>query len=140
MPDAHDRPEYQSDLFRRGLEVRKAVLGADYVEASLASADDFFAAFQQITTEVAWGSIWTRPGLPRKTRSIVVLAMLAALSKPHELKLHVRGALTNGVSRDEIKEVLLHACGYAGIPAGLEAFRAAAEVFREIDAAAAPPV
>jgi 4-carboxymuconolactone decarboxylase len=137
MPHSHDRPEYQGDLFRRGLEVRKAVLGAEYVEKSLANADDFFAAFQQITTEVAWGTIWTRPGLPLKTRSIVVLAMLAAMTKPHELKLHVRGALTNGVTREEIKEILLHACVYAGIPAGLEAFRAAAETFREIDAATA---
>jgi 4-carboxymuconolactone decarboxylase len=133
MSDHPDRPEYASDLFERGLAVRREVLGKDYVDASLARADDFMAGFQQITTEVAWGTIWTRPGLERKTRSMIVLAMLAALSKPQELKLHVKGALTNGVTRDEIKEILMQACVYAGIPAGLEAFRAAAETFAEID-------
>ena len=131
MSQIPDRPEYQSDLFRDGLEVRRQVLGADYVDASLARADDFMAGFQQITTEVAWGTIWTRPGLDRKTRSMIVLAMLAAMSKPHELKLHVRGALTNGVTVDEIKEVLLHATIYCGIPAGLEGFRSANEVLKE---------
>ena len=133
MSEIPDRAEYQSELFHDGLEVRRAVLGADYVNASLAKADDFMAGFQQITTEVAWGTIWTRPGLERKTRSMIVLAMLAALSKPNELKLHVKGALTNGVTRDEIKEILMQACVYAGIPAGLEAFKAAAETFAEID-------
>jgi 4-carboxymuconolactone decarboxylase len=137
MAKIPDRPEYQSELFKRGLEVRKEVLGAGYVEQSLEKADDFFAAFQQITTEVPWGQIWTRPGLPRRDRSLIVLAMLAAMSKPAELKLHVRGALTNGVTRDEIKEVLLQACIYAGIPAGLEAFKAAHETFKELDAAKA---
>lgn len=136
MTDIPDRPEYQSDLFERGLSVRREVLGQEYVDRSLANADDFMAGFQQITTEVAWGTIWTRPGLDRKSRSMIVLAMLAAMSKPHELKLHVRGALTNGVTRDEIKEILMQSCVYAGIPAGLEAFRAAAETFREIDAVA----
>lgn len=135
MAETPDRPEYSSELFRQGLAVRKEVLGADYVAQSLAKADDFFAAFQQITTEVPWGLIWTRPGLARRDRSLIVLAMLVALGKPAELKLHVRGALTNGVSRDEIKEVLLQGCIYAGIPAGLEAFKAAVETFREIDAA-----
>lgn len=135
MSDVPDRPEYQSERFRDGLEVRREVLGADYVNQSLARADDFMAGFQQITTEVAWGTIWTRPGLERKTRSMIVLAMLAAMSKPNELKLHVRGALTNGVTREEIKEILMQACVYAGIPAGLEAFHAAAQVFKEIDAA-----
>ncbi len=135
MAETPDRPEYAGDLFKRGLEVRKEVLGAGYVEQSLAKADDFSAAFQQMTTEVAWGLVWTRPGLARRDRSLIVLAMLVALSKPAELKLHVRGALANGVTRDEIKEVLLHGCAYAGIPAGLEAFKAAVETFKEIDAA-----
>jgi 4-carboxymuconolactone decarboxylase len=134
MTDIPNRPEWQSDLFRDGLTVRREVLGADYVDASLARADDFMAGFQQLTTELAWGTIWTRPGLDRRTRSLIVLAMLAAMSKPNELKLHVRGALTNGVTREEIKEVLMQACVYAGIPAGLEAFHAAAAVFKEIDA------
>ena len=137
MAKSAERPDYASELFRQGLEVRKEVLGADYVTQSLQKADDFFAAFQQLTTEVPWGLIWTRPGLARRDRSLIVLAMLAAMSKPAELKLHVRGALTNGVTRDEIKEVLLQACIYAGIPAGLEAFKAAQETFKELDAAKA---
>jgi len=131
---APKRPEYEGEAFARGLEVRRAVLGADYVDDSLARADDFMVAFQKITTEYCWGEIWTRPGLSRKQRSMLNLAMLTALGKTHELKLHVRGALTNGVSREEIKEVFLQACIYCGIPAGLEAFRTAAEVFREVDA------
>ena len=136
MADIPNRPEYSSELFQQGLAVRKEVLGADYVAQSLAKADDFFAAFQQITTEVPWGLIWTRPGLGRRDRSLIVLAMLVAMSKPAELKLHVRGALANGVTREEIKEVLLQGCIYTGIPAGLEAFKAAVETFKEIDAPA----
>ena len=119
-----------SDQFNKGLEVRRAVLGADYVDGSLAKADDFMMAFQEITTEWCWGYAWTRPGLDRKTRSMLNLAMLTALGKPAELKLHVKGALTNGVSVDEIKEILLHAAVYCGIPAGLDAFKAAHEVLK----------
>jgi 4-carboxymuconolactone decarboxylase len=117
-----------SDQFNKGLEVRRAVLGADYVDGSLAKADDFMMAFQEITTEWCWGYAWTRPGLERKTRSMLNLAMLTALGKPAELKLHVKGALANGVSVEEIKEILLHAAVYCGIPAGLDAFKAAHEV------------
>ncbi len=120
----------ESDQFEKGLEIRRAVLGADYVDASLAKADDFMMAFQRITTEWCWGYAWTRDGLDRKTRSMINLAMLTALSKPAELKLHVKGALANGVSVDEIKEILLHATVYCGIPAGLEAFKAAHEVLK----------
>jgi 4-carboxymuconolactone decarboxylase len=116
--------------FEKGLEVRRAVLGADYVDGSLAKADDFMMAFQRITTEWCWGYAWTRDGLSRKTRSMLNLAMLTALSKPAELKLHVKGALANGVTVDEIKEVLLHATVYCGIPAGLDAFKAAHEVLK----------
>ena len=119
-----------SELFRQGLAVRSEVLGADYVKKSLESADEFMMAFQNITTEMCWGYAWTRPGLDRRTRSIVNLAMLTALSKPNELKLHVKGALTNGLSVEEIKEILLHATVYCGIPAGLEAFKAAHEVLK----------
>ena len=119
-----------SDLFTQGLAVRSEVLGADYVKKSLESADEFMMAFQNITTEMCWGYAWTRPGLDKRTRSIVNLAMLTALSKPNELKLHVRGALTNGLSVEEIKEILLHATVYCGIPAGLEAFKAAHEVLK----------
>jgi len=119
-----------SDLFKQGLAVRSEVLGADYVKKSLENADEFMMAFQNITTEMCWGYAWTRPGLDRRTRSIVNLAMLTALSKPNELKLHVKGALTNGLSVEEIKEILLHATVYCGIPAGLEAFKAAHEVLK----------
>ena len=120
-----------SDLFKQGLAVRSEVLGADYVKKSLENADEFMMAFQNITTEMCWGYAWTRPGLDRRTRSIVNLAMLTALSKPNELKLHVKGALTNGLSVEEIKEILLHATVYCGIPAGLEAFKAAHEVLKD---------
>ena len=127
----------QSDQFKKGLNVRRAVLGAEYVDGSLAKADDFMMAFQEITTEWCWGYAWTRPGLERKTRSMLNLAMLTALGKPAELKLHVKGALANGVSVDEIKEVLLHATVYCGIPAGLDAFKAAHEVLKAEGAIAA---
>ncbi|HEV2553540.1 MULTISPECIES: carboxymuconolactone decarboxylase family protein [unclassified Bosea (in: a-proteobacteria)] len=119
-----------SDQFNKGLEVRRKVLGTDYVDGSLAKADDFMMAFQNITTEWCWGYAWTRPGLEHKTRSMLNLAMLTALGKPAELKLHVKGALANGVTVDEIKEILLHATVYCGIPAGLDAFKAAHEVLK----------
>jgi 4-carboxymuconolactone decarboxylase len=117
-----------SEMFERGLQTRREVLGAEYVDTSLARSDDFMMAFQRITTEWCWDYAWNRPGLDRRTRSMLNLAMLTALGKPAELKLHVRGALTNGVTVEEIKEVLLHASVYCGIPAGLEAFRSAHEV------------
>jgi 4-carboxymuconolactone decarboxylase len=129
----------EKDLFDKGIEVRRAVLGKDYVDASIAKADDFLSAFQHITTEMCWGYVWTRPGLDRKTRSFMNLAMLTALNKPAELKLHVKGAITNGITVDEIKEVLLHATVYCGIPAGLEAFKAAHETLREIGAISGAP-
>lgn len=119
-----------SDQFNKGLEVRRKVLGTDYVDGSLAKADDFMMAFQNITTEWCWGYAWTRPGLEHKTRSMLNLAMLTALGKPAELKLHVKGALANGVTVDEIKEILLHATVYCGILAGLDAFKAAHEVLK----------
>jgi 4-carboxymuconolactone decarboxylase len=133
MAKSAKHPESDSELFSRGLKVRRAVLGADYVDQSLGRAGEFMMAFQKLATEYCWGEIWTRPGLDRKHRSMLNLAMLTALNKPHELALHVRGALTNGVSREEIKEILLQAAIYCGIPAGLEAFRTADEVFREVD-------
>jgi 4-carboxymuconolactone decarboxylase len=117
-----------SEMFDRGLRTRREVLGAEYVDASLARADEFMMTFQRVTTELAWDYVWNRPGLDRRTRSLLNLAMLTALGKPAELKLHVKGALTNGVTVAEIKEVLLQASVYCGIPAGLEAFRAADEV------------
>lgn len=117
--------------FAKGLGVRREVLGKDYVDKSLADADDFMMAFQKLTTEWCWGEIWARPGLPRKTRSMLNLAMLSALNRPAELRLHLRGALTNGVTMDEIKEIFLQVAIYCGIPAALESFKTAREVFKE---------
>ena len=120
-----------AQLFKDGLAVRRAVLGADYVDGSMAKANDFTMAFQHITTEWCWGYAWTRDGLSRKTRSMLNLAMLTALNRSAEIKLHVKGALANGVTVEEIKEVLLHATVYCGIPAGLDAFKAANQVLEE---------
>ncbi len=120
----------ESEQFQKGLEVRRAVLGTEYVDGGLAKADDFMMAFQRITTEWCWGYVWTRDGLDRKTRSMLNLAMLTAMSKPAELKLHVKGALANGVTVEEIKEIILHATVYCGIPSGLDAFKAAHEVLK----------
>ena len=118
------------DLFEKGLEVRKAVVGKEYVERSLASADEFMMAFQELVTTYCWGHVWTRPGLSRRDRSLLNLGMLAALGKTEELKLHTRGAINNGLSNEEIREALLQAAIYAGIPAGLSAFKAAHEVLK----------
>ena len=122
------------EVFDRGLEIRKSVLGPDYVEKSFASADDFNRPMQELVTEYCWGACWGRDTLDRKTRSMLNLAMLAALNRPHELKMHVKGALRNGVSKDEIREVLLQVAIYAGIPAGVDAFRIAREAFAEAEA------
>jgi 4-carboxymuconolactone decarboxylase len=125
-PDDAPPPHRCEDtLFDRGLGIRREVLGAEYVDGSLARADEFMMAFQRLTTEWCWGATWSRPGLDRRTRSLLNLAMLTALGKPSELQLHVRGALVNGVTADEIMETLLHATVYCGIPAGLDAFKAA---------------
>ncbi len=118
-------------LFQQGLKTRREVLGAEYVDGSLAKANDFMMNFQHITTEWCWGYAWNRPGLERKTRSMLNLAMLTALNRPAEIKLHVKGALTNGVTVDEIKEILLQATVYCGIPAGLDAFKVANQVLEE---------
>ena len=123
-----------NDLFEAGLKVRREVLGAEYVDASMAAADEFMVPFQRMTTEWCWGAAWTRPGLDRRARSLMNLAMLTALGKPNELKLHVVGALNNGLSVAEIREALLHATVYCGIPAGLEAFRAANQALQDAGA------
>jgi 4-carboxymuconolactone decarboxylase len=120
------------ELFDRGLTTRREVLGADYVDASIRNADDFSMAMQELTTQYCWGDIWNRPGLDRRTRSFLNLAMLTALNRPHELKLHVRAAITNGVTKDEIKEVLLQAAVYCGVPAGIDSFRVAREAFKDM--------
>jgi 4-carboxymuconolactone decarboxylase len=115
-------------LFNKGLPIRREVLGPEYVDASMAKADGFMMAFQRATTAWAWGWAWGDPTLDRHTRSMLNLAMLTALGRTPEIKLHVKGALTNGVSVEQIKAVLLHATAYCGIPAGLDAFKAAHEV------------
>ena len=131
-----NRNETIAELFERGLSLRREVLGPEYVDKSLNAANDFTMAFQRLTTEWCWGYAWTRPGLDRKTRSLVNLAMLTALNRSPEIKLHVRGALNNVVTVDEIKEVLIHATIYCGIPAGLDAFKAANDVLKEVGAIA----
>jgi len=119
--------------FDEGLAVRRAVLGAEYVDKSIASADDFNRPMQELVTEYCWGEIWTRPGLPRQTRSLINLAMLTALNRPHEVKIHLRGALNNGCSKEEIMEVLLQTAIYCGVPAAIDSFRLAREVFAEAE-------
>ena len=119
--------------YEEGLAVRKAVLGDEYVDKSLRSADDFTRPMQELVTEYCWGEIWTRPGLDRRTRSFLNLAMLTALNRPHEIKLHVRGALNNGLTREELMEVFLQSAIYCGVPAALDAMRVAKEIFAEID-------
>ncbi len=117
--------------YDKGLAVRREVLGSDYVERQLATADDFNRPLQDLLTEYCWGAVWARPQLPRKTRSLLNLAMLSALNRPTEFKTHVRGALKNGCTKDEIREVLLQVAIYCGAPAGVEAFRLAREAFAE---------
>jgi len=121
------------ELWDKGLAVRKEVLGSEYVDRNLKAADDFNMPMQELVTESCWGWLWARPNLPRKTRSIVNLAMLSALNRPHEFKVHVRGALVNGVTREEIREILLQVAVYCGMPAGVEAFRLAREAIKEYD-------
>jgi 4-carboxymuconolactone decarboxylase len=126
------RPEFDTDEFKKGLEIRKAVLGEKAVERSLTSASDFSAPLQQIVTEYCWGNVWARPGLERRVRSFLNLAMLTALNRSHELRLHIRGALNNGVTQEEIREVFIQAAIYVGVPAALESTRIAEEVFKEL--------
>ncbi len=120
-------------LFERGLEIRKAVLGAEFVEKSISSADDFNMPLQRLVTEYCWGAVWGREELPRKTRSLLNLAMISALNRPHELKMHVAGALRNGATKEEIREVLLQVAIYCGVPAAVDSFRVAKDVFAEME-------
>jgi 4-carboxymuconolactone decarboxylase len=120
-----------SELFDRGLQVRKEVLGTTYVDSALRTATSFNEDFQKLVTELAWGAVWSRPGLPRKTRSMLTIAMLAALGQHEELKLHVRASRNTGVTQDEVKEVLLQVAVYAGIPAANSAFQIARRVYEE---------
>jgi len=120
------------ELFDKGLKVRREVLGSEYVDNAIKNADDFSRPLQEFVTEYCWGELWNRPGLDRKSRSMLNLAMLAALNRPHEIKLHIRGASNNGMTKDEIKEVFLQVGVYCGVPAAVDAFRSAREVFAEM--------
>ena len=119
------------DLFEKGLALRREILGAEYVEKSMADRDEFTADLQQLVTEFAWGSVWTREGLARPTRSLLCIVMLTALNRPHELRLHLKAALGNGCSPVEIREALIQSVIYCGVPAALDAFRIAREVMGE---------
>lgn len=120
------------ELFDQGLKTRREVLGADYVDNTIRNADDFSMPMQEHVTQYCWGDIWNRPGLDRRTRSFLNLAMITALNRPHELKLHVRGAIQNGVTKEEIREVFLQAAIYCGVPAAIDSFRTAREAFQEM--------
>ena len=125
----------ETEMFKKGLAVRREVLGPAYVDKSIADADEFMRPFQQMVTEWCWGEIWTNDDLPRKTRSIINLAMLTALNRKDEVRLHVRGALRNGLTKKEIGAVLLQTAIYCGVPAALESFKVAREVIKEEEAA-----
>ena len=120
------------ELFEKGLSIRRDVLGADFVDNAIKGADDFSRPLQELVTEYCWGEVWGRPGLDRKTRSMLNLAMLSALNRPHEIKLHIRGALANGLTKDEIREIFLQVAIYCGVPAAVDSFRIAREAFKEM--------
>jgi 4-carboxymuconolactone decarboxylase len=121
------------ETYQRGLEIRSAVLGEAYVNQALADADDFTKPLQDLVTEYCWGAVWGRDGLPLKTRSMLNLAMISILNHPNELRTHVKAALTNGVTRDEIREIFLQVAIYAGVPAAVDSFRIAREAFAEVE-------
>ena len=121
------------DTYEKGRVIRTAVLGEAYVAAAAGNADEFSKPLQDLVTEYCWGAVWGREGLTLKTRSMLNLAMLTVLNRPHELRTHVKGALTNGVSHDEIREILLQAAIYAGVPAAVDSFRVAREAFADIE-------
>ena len=121
--------------FERGREIRSSVLGKEFVDNAFKTADDFNRPLQELVTEYCWGAIWGREELPKKTRSMLNLAMISALNRPHELKAHIKGALVNGVTRIEIREILLQVAIYCGVPAAVDSFRIAREAFAELEAA-----
>ena len=120
------------DAFEKGLQTRRDVLGSEYVDSSIQNAGEFNMPMQELVTEYAWNAIWNRPGLDRRSRSMINLAMLTALNRPHELKLHLKGAINNGLTKDEIREVLMQTAIYCGVPAAIDSFRCAKEVFAEM--------
>jgi 4-carboxymuconolactone decarboxylase len=123
-----------NEKYEKGLAIRKQVLGKEYVEKAIANADDFSLPMQELSTEYCWGHVWSRPGLELRERSMINIAMISALNRPHELKLHVKAALNNGLTRDQIKEILLQVAIYCGVPAGIDSTRIAREAFAEVDA------
>ncbi len=123
--------ETRKDLYETGLEIRREVLGREYVDNSLKNATDFNRPFQELVSEYCWGAVWSRPGLTRQERSMINLAMLTALGRTHEVEIHVRGALNNGLTKEQISEVLLHTTIYCGVPAALDSFRVASKVIAE---------
>ncbi|MCB1485827.1 MAG: carboxymuconolactone decarboxylase family protein [Bauldia sp.] len=124
--------ETRKDRFELGLQTRREVLGASHVDRSLAQASDFSRPMQELVTEYCWGAVWGRPALPRQVRSLINVAMLTALNRPHELGVHVRGAITNGCTESDIQETLLQTAIYVGVPAALESFRIAERVLKEL--------
>ena len=119
-------------MFEKGLAIRRQVLGADFVDNAIKTADDFNRPLQELVTQYCWGEIWGRPGLDRKTRSLINLAMITALNRPHEVKMHIKGALNNGLTKNDIQEVFLQVAIYCGVPAAVDSFRIAREVFQEL--------
>jgi 4-carboxymuconolactone decarboxylase len=119
-------------MFEKGLEIRREVLGREFVDNAISTADDFNRPLQELVTQYCWGEIWGRPGLDRKTRSMLNLAMISALNRPHEVKMHVKGAINNGLTKDQIMEVLLQVAIYCGVPAAVDSFRIAREAFKEM--------
>jgi 4-carboxymuconolactone decarboxylase len=120
------------ETFEKGLRIRKEVLGAEFVENAFATADDFNRPLQELVTEYCWGAVWGRPGLDKKTRSMLNLAMISALNRPHEVKIHVKGAIKNGLTKNDIMEVFLQVAIYCGVPAAVDSFRIAREAFKEM--------
>ncbi|KAH8597557.1 AhpD-like protein [Bisporella sp. PMI_857] len=134
MASQSNRLAFQKSLYDVGMPIRRAVLGDSYVDNALAKGSTEFAkAMQEFTTAFCWGAVWDRPGLDRKQRSLINLSMLAATGKVHELAVHTRGAINNGVSATEIREVLVQVCIYMGVPAGMEAFKAAEKVLQDME-------
>ena len=133
------RTEFQGEPFERGLAIRREVLGDAYVEKSLASATDYSAPLQKLITEWCWGEVWGRPGLERRLRSVLNLGMTMALNRPNEFKTHARGALNNGLSREEVVEIVMQGAIYCGAPASLDAMRIVQSLFDELDLEAAGP-
>jgi len=120
------------ELFERGLAIRKSVLGSEYVDKSIAAADDFTMPLQRLVTEYCWGAVWGREELPKKMRSLINIALLSTLNRPHELRVHVKGAIRNGCTKEEIREVLLQVGIYSGVPAAVDSFRIAKEALAEL--------